>query len=304
MREAEDGIKGVEAFERERPDLVLLDVLMPGMNGFEACARMRSLPGGDRVPVLMATSLEDMDSIHRAYEVGATDFITKPVNWSLLGHRVRHVVRASRIYEQYQQSEARNRALLDAVPDLMFRLSREGRFLEIKTSRETTLFDACDPRGRRVRDVLPTGLVEEIMDAVSTTLRTKETQCIEFARPGEEGMRYYEARFVVSGEHEVLAIVREITERRRTVEDLRRSEERFRSVIENASDLITIVDEDGHVHYASPAVTRVLKWTFEQLQGRPLEDLVHPDDAALLRKSLALARAEHGVPHEERIRLC
>lgn len=304
VEEAVDGEQGVRAFERRPPDIVLLDVMMPRMDGFEACAKMRTLPGGHRVPVLMATSLEDMDSIHRAYEVGATDFITKPINWSLLGHRVRHVVRASRVYEQYQQSEARNRALLDAVPDLMFRLSREGRFLEIKASRETTLFDMRDPRGRRVREVLPTALVEDVMDAVDTTLGSRETQSIEFARPGENGMQYYEARFVVSGDDEVLAIVREITERRRMMEDLRRSEERFRSVIENASDLITIADEEGHVRYASPAVARVLQWPLEQLKGTPLEELAHPDDAALLRKVLALARAEHGVPHEGRIRLC
>ena len=93
--EVTDGSQALEAFKRHRPDMVLLDVLMPVMDGFDACAALRQLPGGDRVPIVMVTIVEDIDSINRAYELGATDFITKPINWGLLGHRVRYLLRAN-----------------------------------------------------------------------------------------------------------------------------------------------------------------------------------------------------------------
>jgi diguanylate cyclase (GGDEF)-like protein/PAS domain S-box-containing protein len=107
VEEAVDGKAGVAAFERLRPDIVLLDVLMPVLDGFGACAALRKLEGGDHAPVLMMTGLDDSDSINRAYEAGATDFITKPIAWPMLGHRVRYLLRANRAFLDLAQSEAR-----------------------------------------------------------------------------------------------------------------------------------------------------------------------------------------------------
>src|SRR5205823_14982811 len=95
VTEAGDGQAALEAMLASLPDLVLLDVSMPVMDGFDTCAALRGLPGGDRVPVMMMTGLDDTASIERAFEVGATDFITKPINWSVLPHRVRYMLRAS-----------------------------------------------------------------------------------------------------------------------------------------------------------------------------------------------------------------
>jgi len=107
VEEANDGRAGVSAFERLRPDIVLLDVMMPILDGFGACAALRKLGGGDHVPVLMMTALDDSDSINRAYEAGATDFITKPIAWPMLVHRVRYLLRANRAFLDLAQSEAR-----------------------------------------------------------------------------------------------------------------------------------------------------------------------------------------------------
>jgi diguanylate cyclase (GGDEF)-like protein/PAS domain S-box-containing protein len=107
VEEAGDGQAGLAAFEQFRPDLVLLDVMMPVLDGFEACAALRRLEGGNRVPVVMMTGLDDSESINRAYEVGATDFITKPVAWPMLVHRVRYLLRAHQAFLDLAQSEAR-----------------------------------------------------------------------------------------------------------------------------------------------------------------------------------------------------
>jgi len=105
VEEAENGRQALELFARTCPDLVLLDVIMPEMDGFRTCAALRQTARGEHLPIVMLTGLEDEASIDRAYEVGATDFITKPINWVLLGHRVRYLLRASRAIDEVRQSE-------------------------------------------------------------------------------------------------------------------------------------------------------------------------------------------------------
>jgi two-component system, cell cycle sensor histidine kinase PleC len=105
--DADDGIPALAIFQDCEPDLVLLDVLMPGMDGFATCAALRRLPKeiGAHVPVLIVTGLEDVDSIKLAYEAGATDFIGKPINWTILSHRVRYMLRANESFRQLGESE-------------------------------------------------------------------------------------------------------------------------------------------------------------------------------------------------------
>ncbi|WP_232784855.1 putative bifunctional diguanylate cyclase/phosphodiesterase [Psychromonas sp. MB-3u-54] len=101
--EAKDGFAALELFEAVQPDIVLLDVEMPGIDGFEVCRQLRRFPCGKLVPILMATGQDDLDSVRQAYEAGATDFVTKPFNWKILAHRLRYMVRASDTTEQLQE---------------------------------------------------------------------------------------------------------------------------------------------------------------------------------------------------------
>jgi diguanylate cyclase (GGDEF)-like protein len=123
VEEAANGREGVDAFERLRPDLILMDVMMPQMDGYAACAAIRSLPGGGLVPVLMMTGGHDVESIRKAYLAGATDFTTKPINGTLLGHRATYLIRAGRAFGELHRAEAENRELLQA-------LSRKNEELE------------------------------------------------------------------------------------------------------------------------------------------------------------------------------
>ena len=301
--EAENGIKGIEQFEAEQPDLILSDVVMPEMDGFETCRAIRQRPGGDRVAILMATSLEDLESINSAYQAGATDFITKPINWSLLPHRVRYLIRGAQTTEKLRRSQAKNEALLDAIPDLMCRITLDGWLLEVKASQETALFDTGrDVTQLHMREVLPFELAEGILAAAETARCTGATQDIEFEQRVDETERNFEARVVISGENEMLAIVRDITDRKTMEEKLRASEEHFRSLIENAGDLITLLSEAGEVRYGSPAVTRILGYPDADLTGRRIEELVYDEDLPVLKNNIALALAEPGSPHPATIR--
>ena len=87
------------------PDLLLLDVLMPGMNGFEACRILRRKHRLEHLPIIMLTALDDQVSIDEAYRCGATDFITKPLNIPLLPHRIRYLLRSSLAIRELYDSQ-------------------------------------------------------------------------------------------------------------------------------------------------------------------------------------------------------
>ncbi len=93
--EAENGQQAIDRFKESEPDVILLDVDMPQLNGFEACIAIRTLPSGNDIPILMMTGMDDIDSINKSYDAGATDFISKPINWILLGYRVRYLIRSN-----------------------------------------------------------------------------------------------------------------------------------------------------------------------------------------------------------------
>jgi diguanylate cyclase (GGDEF)-like protein/PAS domain S-box-containing protein len=107
VEEAEDGRQALALVAQRAPDIVLMDVMMPEMDGYSACAALRATPQGQHTPVLMMTGLDDIDSIHRAYQVGATDFITKPLNYVVLGHRVRYMYRARQSMDELRDSQKR-----------------------------------------------------------------------------------------------------------------------------------------------------------------------------------------------------
>jgi len=106
VEEAENGREALAAFQRLHPDVVLLDIMMPEMDGFTACAALRKLPEGEHTPVVIMTGLDDYGSITQAYDAGATDFLTKPLNGLLLTHRVRYIVRSSRVLQELRASQA------------------------------------------------------------------------------------------------------------------------------------------------------------------------------------------------------
>ncbi len=94
--EAGDATAGVEQYLASSPDLVLLDVALPDRSGFDVCETIRSLPGGDSVPIVIMTGMDDPETISRAYSCGASDFAVKPLNWTVLGNRVRLLIDADR----------------------------------------------------------------------------------------------------------------------------------------------------------------------------------------------------------------
>jgi diguanylate cyclase (GGDEF)-like protein len=102
--EANDGESCLATFSQMQPDVVLLDAVMPIMDGFTCCTNLQKIAGGNRIPVLIITALEDADSVNQAFEAGAVDYVTKPIHWAVLFQRVRRLIQQVRLYEELEKA--------------------------------------------------------------------------------------------------------------------------------------------------------------------------------------------------------
>ena len=135
---------------------------------------------------------------------------------------VEHVERSTR---ELRESEATNRALLESIPDLMFRMDREGRFLDYRARQDDLFMPPDEFLGKKLELVLPEEIAGAAMNGIQRALETGEIQTFEYRIPDGEGWRYHECRVVVSGADEVLGIVRNITQSKEAEEARLRAEE-------------------------------------------------------------------------------
>jgi len=103
--EAQNGVEALSIFQQHKPGMVLLDAVMPEMDGFEACRQIRELEGGEDILILMITALHDENSVRHSFEVGADDFITKPIFWSVLTGRVGYLLKAKITEMHHKKAE-------------------------------------------------------------------------------------------------------------------------------------------------------------------------------------------------------
>jgi diguanylate cyclase (GGDEF)-like protein/PAS domain S-box-containing protein len=152
---AVDGADALRQFRAEPFDMVMLDIDMPDMNGHAVCATLRA-EAGPLLPILMVTGMDDVQSVERAYSSGATDFIAKPMNWALIGHRVKYLFRGQQALLNLRAAEARNAAILAAIPDLLFELDIEGRYIDFHSPRAELLVAPAETFiGKTLADILP-----------------------------------------------------------------------------------------------------------------------------------------------------
>ncbi|MBN3923025.1 PAS domain S-box protein [Nostoc sp. NMS4] len=142
--------------------------------------------------------------------------------------------------EKLQESEARYKAILDAIPDLMFRISRDGEYLDLKSEDANITLSREEILGKNLQELLPSDVAAISQVAIAKTLDSGILQTCEYQLPTYLGIRDYEARLVVSGEDEVLAIVRDITDRKQGEVALQNLAQKFAKAFSCSPDSITI----------------------------------------------------------------
>ncbi len=150
---ASSGLEGLEQIDKERPDLVLLDVMMPGMNGYDVCRRIRENPATGVLPVMMVTALDPGQERIKGLEAGADDFLTKPINQPELLARVRSLLRIKELWDQVIDL---NRTLEQRVDEQVAQLERMGRLKRFFSPQLAELIvsgDAEDPLKSHRREI-------------------------------------------------------------------------------------------------------------------------------------------------------
>ncbi|HEU4383840.1 MAG TPA: PAS domain-containing protein [Anaeromyxobacteraceae bacterium] len=196
--------------------------------------------------------------------------------------------------------------LVSGFPALLFILDAEDRFLDFRAGEELY----APPEvflGRRAGEVLPPPAGTRLVEAMARARRSGRQVSVEYSLPFPDGERHYEARIQPLGSGAVSALCIEVTARRRAEEALRLSEERFRVLIEKATDLVIVFDERGAITFASPSSADVLGFVPEELVGTSHLSHVHPDDVtrvaneflALVKEPGASRRTEFRVRHRD-----
>ncbi len=175
IEEASSGPQALAVCSQFHPHLLLLDILLPGMSGFQVCAQLQALPDAQRPTVLMITSLADQESIDRAFAVGAADHITKPIHLPLLRRRVQRLVKARQAEE----------ALLNARDELEERIQRRTAELE-RANRELQQEVIARQQAEAQQRVLSAGLRAVVATAdeliAAPDMDTLYRRAVELAR--------------------------------------------------------------------------------------------------------------------------
>jgi diguanylate cyclase (GGDEF)-like protein len=218
---ADDVDKGLELFEQRRPDLLLLDVDVSGASGFDLCRKILAAPRAFDVPIVMVTGHNDTRSIDRAYKAGAADFISKPVLWPTLHHRLGFILRARKDMRSLRSSERRNRALLQALPDSIYRIDRRGIILEQLAGGEAPCTDALV--GADLDRLLPSSVASTARESLAEGAEGGQRLTLDFDDISNDGHpRAFEARLLPQSDGTILMVIRDATDRKRTEARIRR----------------------------------------------------------------------------------
>ncbi len=207
------------------------------------------------------------------------------------------VTERKRAEEVLRHSEAINRALLNAIPDLIFRFGQDGTYLDFKAAKDLEpLVPPSEFLGRKVTEVLPAEIAQQALHCIREALQSGKTQVFEYQLAQNGEPRDYETRIVAMGRAEVLAIVRDITERKQAERALRESEQRYRQLVELSPDAI-LVHSEGKIVFANTAGAKLFGLAHpEQFIGQPIMRLVHPDYQEIVKERMRRMR-ETGEPN-------
>ena len=208
-----DGEAALRAALTQDVAIILLDVDMPVMDGYAVCRRIRQEERLAGVPVVMVTGHNDTDAINQAFEAGATDYISKPVSWALLPHRLAYILRNAASVRALADRESKVSALVQAIPDELWVVSPTG---EPRWSRQT----ASQPDSPTATAVsswqsyscVPAARIPEVLRTIALTAADGMTRKLEF-RDGAGSMRSAELRFSRCPGTDVLIVQQDTSER-------------------------------------------------------------------------------------------
>ena len=273
-------------------DVILLDPGLPDSEGMDSVIQLQA--EAPHIPIIVLTGLDDEDAAAEAVQKGVQDYLVKgQVDSHMLVRAIRYALERKKAERELQVAEERYRTIFENSAVAIMMVDREERLVSWNQYTERLLgMTPGDLLGRDLASLYPPLVWERIREksvhesGVEHHLETKMVR--------QDG-RVIDVDISLSMLHDsdgdvtgAICVVRDITERKRMEEALRRSEKRFRQVAENAKEWIWEVDAEGYYTYTSPVVEQLLGYTPEEILGRKrFHDFVHPDDAERMQAQSA-----------------
>jgi diguanylate cyclase len=220
----DNGSAALEAALARDVAVVMLDVDMPGMDGYTVCRRLRGEPRLANVPIVMVTGHEDAAAINLAFEAGATDFISKPVNWALLPRRIEYILRNAAAARALAERVAQVRTLIDALPDTLWVVAPDGS-IQWSPNAGTPESSAADLRAayERPAALAPAERLPNVLAAIRQTASDGLQRKLEYREDGSAALRRsFELRFSRREGGDVVVVRQDTSERTAAAEHIER----------------------------------------------------------------------------------
>lgn len=236
---AEDGAQGVAAFEREAPDLVIMDVMMPVMDGYEATRRIKALSGERWVPVVFLSALDKEENLVAGLDAGGDDYLPKPVNFVVLDAKLRSLTRALALQRSLDDERRLVRAMSDNLVDAMLMIDQKGTILWCNPSAEHMFGHAAQEMlGRNVKMLMPEPYQSEHDGYLSRYVDGGQPRILGVGQRQLLGLRKNGQTFPidlgisemrVAGERRFIGLIRDVSERAAIEQQLRENAERLQA---------------------------------------------------------------------------
>jgi PAS domain S-box-containing protein len=328
---AANGEEALGKLSSNQIDLILLDVIMPGMDGFEVTRRIRQDQKNRLMPIILVTVLKETEDRVKGIEAGCDDFISKPIDKMELFARIRSLLTVKNYndlmsnYQKELESEVNRRTdeLKSTLENLRQEITERKRAEAALKSTEQNLYNSMDklPIGVRITDneentlylnqaflkILGYDNIDEVRlmppvkyytpESYTDYLRRKEKLFRGERRPDnvevdiipkDGGIRHLQLstkELIWNGKQQYQTIYNDITERKEAEDALHESEEKYRLIVENSTDIIFTLNGQGEFAYLSPSVKKVLGYNQNDLLGIPFRSRVHPDDVHIIDKA-------------------
>lgn len=276
---AERLVRGLHLLKQQTFDVLLLDLGLPDSQGLATFNTIHQ--AAPALPIVIFSGNMDEQNAIEAVRAGAQDYLVKDANgFELAGRAIRYAIERHKLAQSLRQSEARAQGMLSALPDLMFRLNRKGVFLDYRADVHDLYSQSSEIIGKRNRDIAPPEFADLIDAKIQATLESGLLQTFEYQLPiPARGWRDYEARMSPSGDDEVIAVVRDITEAKKAALALQTNEERLRLILETASDGFWIVNAQARFLEVNQAYCTMSGYTREEFLQMGIEDVEEKESA-------------------------
>ena len=206
--EANSGEQALASLESFNPDAILLDIRMPGLDGYETCLEIRHSDSCAQIPIMMVSGQDDHKSIDQAYRSGSTDFTSKPVNWPELRQRLGFMLKARELSRLVSAKESSLLSLVQPIPDLILRVDNEANVTAFESSQKNE-WGECDRESLLNAHV---GVLKNNLELIDDVLNTGEMQVIETSVYIKNVKRKLEYRIVKDNVRQVAAIIRDVSD--------------------------------------------------------------------------------------------